>query len=145
MTSPKRFVDGYLSYLLGRASHAVFREFHREVKAAGLSSLEWRVLATLSDGQRYTVGDLAHDVLAKQPTLTKLIQRMEENGWVNSGGDEADARRTLVYETAKGHAVAMRLIRLAKAHEKRVLAQFELHEIALLKNVLNQLFIRSPS
>lgn len=140
-----RFVDDYLSYLLGRASHAVYKEFHSEVKAAGLSSLEWRVLATLVNGHRYAIGDLAHDLLAKQPTLTKLIQRMEEKGWVRSGEDEVDARRTLVYETSKGHAVAVRLIRSARSHEKRVLAQFKPQEIALFKSVLKKLFIPSSS
>ena len=143
-SSAPRFVDDYLSYLLGRASHAVYKEFHNEVKAAGLSSLEWRVLATLANGHRYTIGDLAHDVLAKQPTLTKLIQRMEQSGWVESGADESDARRTLVYETAKGRAVVMRLIRAAKAHEKQVLSGFSANEVATLKKILNTLVSRAP-
>ena len=143
MAANQRFVDGYLSYLLGRASHAVYREFHAQVKAAGLSSLEWRVLATLAGGQRYTIGDLATDILAKQPTLTKLIQRMEINGWVASGADEADARRTLVYETAKGRAVMMRLIRAAKVHEKKVLTGFSANEVATLKKILHSLITRT--
>ena len=143
MAANQRFVDGYLSYLLGRASHAVYREFHAQVKAAGLSSLEWRVLATLAGGQRYTIGDLATDILAKQPTLTKLIQRMELNGWVASGADETDARRTLVYETAKGRAEVMRLIRAAKAHEKKVLTGFSTTEVATLKKVLHVLITRT--
>ena len=143
MAATPRFVDDYLSYLLGRASHAVYQEFHSEVKAAGLSSLEWRVLATLANGHRYTIGDLAHDVLAKQPTLTKLIQRMEQNGWVESGADEGDARRTLVCETAKGRAVVLRLIRAAKAHEKRVLAGFSTNEVATLKKILHALITRA--
>ena len=143
-SSAPRFVDNYLSYLLGRASHAVYREFHNQVKAAGLSSLEWRVLATLANGHHYSIGDLAHDVLAKQPTLTKLIQRMEQNGWVESGADASDARRTLVYETAKGRAVVMRLIRAAKAHEKQVLTGFSANEVATLKKILNALVTRAP-
>lgn len=143
MAAAPRFVDNYLSYLLGRASHAVYKEFHSEVEAADLSSLEWRVLATLANGHRYTIGDLAHDVLAKQPTLTKLIQRMEQSGWVESGADEGDARRTLVYETAKGRAVVMRLIRAAKAHEKQVLAGFSASEVATLKKILNALIKRT--
>ena len=101
------------------------------------------MLATLANGHRYTIGDLAHDVLAKQPTLTKLIQRMEQNGWVDSGADASDARRTLVYETAKGRAVVMRLIRAAKAHEKQVLAGFSAGEVATLKKILNALVKRT--
>ena len=40
-----RFVDSYLGYLLGQANHALYKEFDAHVRAAGLSSIEWRVLA----------------------------------------------------------------------------------------------------
>ena len=89
----------------------VYREFHATVQAAGLSSLEWRVLATLSDGDGLTIGDLAREVLTQQPTLTKLVQRMEIAGWVRRGADPSDARRTLVFETAQGrNAVAISIV-----------------------------------
>ena len=78
----QRFVDGYLGYLLGQANHALYKEFDGHVRAAGLTSLEWRVLATLHDGEPLTVSQLAHQVLAKQPTVTKLVQRMGEQGWL---------------------------------------------------------------
>ena len=80
MKYQEKFIDGYLSYLLSRAGHAVYREFHATVQAAGLTSLEWRVLATLSDGDGLTIGELAREVLTQQPTLTKLVQRMEKAG-----------------------------------------------------------------
>ena len=63
--SQARFIDDYLSYLLARASHAVYKEFERTVNAAGFSSLEWRVLATLADTDGMAIGDLAREVLAK--------------------------------------------------------------------------------
>ena len=72
----RRFVDGYLGYLLGQANHAVYKDFDREVRAAGLSSIEWRVLATLHDSTPLAVSRLALEVLSKQPTVTKLVQRM---------------------------------------------------------------------
>ena len=70
-------VDDYLSYLLARASHLVASEFHREVRAAGLTVLEWRVLAILSDGRARKVGELAAIALAQQSTVTKLLGRMQ--------------------------------------------------------------------
>ena len=97
--SKNRFVDDYLSYLLGRASHAVYKAFDAQVKAAGLSSLEWRVLATLADGDGLTIGDLAQEVLALQPTLTKLIQRMEQDGWVEIGADGTVSLARLTHAT----------------------------------------------
>ena len=141
--TPKRFIDDYLSYLLARASHAVYKEFEKQVNAAGLASLEWRVLATLSGGGGLTdglaIGELAREVLAKQPTLTKLVQRMAQNGWVRLGADAADARRTVVFATAKGRRVVARLIDAAPAHEVELLAGIGAREVTQLKALLRNL------
>jgi DNA-binding MarR family transcriptional regulator len=134
-----KFIDNYLSYLLSRAGHEVYRAFHTTVHAAGLSSLEWRVLATLSDGDGLTVGDLALVVLAEQSTLTKLLQRMEKAGWLRRGSDASDARRTLVFETPQGRSVVADLLQKAKAHELQLLASFSSTEVAALKKILKAL------
>jgi DNA-binding MarR family transcriptional regulator len=137
-----RFIDDYLSYLLARASHAVYKEFEQTVNAAGLASLEWRVLATLDGVESMTIGDLAREVLAKQPTLTKLIQRMREAGWVECSADAEDARRTRVSATPRGRRTIERLMVAAKAHEKEILATFDASAVETLKAVLRTLIAR---
>lgn len=139
-TSPtSRFVDGYLSYLLSRASHVVLQQFQATVHGAGLSTLEWRVLATLSDGDGLTIGDLAREVLAQQPTLTKLVQRMEKAGWVHRGEDPTDARRTLVFESDQGRNAVAHLLALAKEHEAQLLSGFSSRDVLTLKKILKTL------
>jgi DNA-binding MarR family transcriptional regulator len=138
-----RFIDDYLSYLLALASYNVYREFGSQVKAAGLSEREWRVLATLSDGDGMTIGELAREVLIKQPTLTKLIARMEGAGLVRRGTDADDARRTLVFETRSGRVKVERLLIAAKRHEAELLAQHSAAEVAALKKVLRRLIERT--
>ena len=138
-SSAPRFIDGYLSYLLSRASHVVLQQFQATVHGAGLSTLEWRVLATLSDGDGLTIGDLAREVLAQQPTLTKLVQRMEKAGWVRRGEDPSDARRTLVFETGQGRSAVAHLLALAKDHEAQLLAGFSSHDVMALKKILKSL------
>jgi len=138
-----RFIDDYLSYLLARASQAVYKEFERTVNAAGFTSLEWRVLATLADADGMAIGDLAREVLAKQPTLTKLVQRMAEAGWVERTADARDARLTLVQATPKGRREVVRLMAAAKTHEADVLAGFGAGEVATLKALLRGMIDRS--
>lgn len=134
-----RFVDGYLGYLLGQANHALYKEFDAHVRAAGLSSIEWRVLATLHDGDPLTVSQLAHEVLAKQPTVTKLIQRMSEQGWVALQADPADQRRTLVTATPAGKKLVRPLVDKARAHEAAMLRALAAPEKAALKKLLGKL------
>ena len=129
-----RFVDGYLGYLLGQANHALYKEFDSHVRAAGLTSIEWRVLATLHDGEPMTVSQLAHEVLSKQPTVTKLVQRMGEQGWLALQDDPADQRRTLVSVTAAGRRLVKPLVEKAREHEARLLRSLGAAEkVALLK------------
>lgn len=146
-----RFVGSYLGYLLGQASHAVYRDFENAIAAQGLTHIAWRVLAVLHDaalGQPHshpngqgaiTVGQLAHDVLAKQPTVTKLVQRMAEDGLLELLADPADQRRTLVVATAEGRRIAAALIEQARAQESSLLSRWSAHEAETLKRHLQKL------
>jgi DNA-binding MarR family transcriptional regulator len=134
-----RFVDEYLGYLLGQANHALYKEFDSHVRAAGLSSIEWRVLATLHDSPPLTISQLAHEVLSKQPTVTKLVQRMCEQGWLALQADAADQRRTLVTVTASGRRLVRPLVDRARRHESAVLSALAPGEKSALKQLLSKL------
>jgi DNA-binding MarR family transcriptional regulator len=138
MAAP-RFVDEYLGYLLGQANHALYKDFDAHVRAAGLSSVEWRVLATLHDGEPLTISQLAREVLSKQPTVTKLVQRMAEQGWVSLQGDASDQRRTLVAATAAGRRLVKPLVEEARQHEARVLSALGANEKSALRKLLGKL------
>ena len=133
------FVKDYLGYLLGQANHALYKDFDAQVRAAGLSSIEWRVLATLHDSEPLTVSALAHEVLSKQPTVTKLVQRMCEQGWVMLKADAGDQRRTLVAATAKGRRLVKPLVNKAQHHEAQLMQTLSSSESAALKKLLAKL------
>lgn len=139
MTAAPRFVDGYLGYLLGQANHALYKDFDAQVRAAGLSSIEWRVLATLHDSEPLTVSQLALEVLSKQPTVTKLVQRMADQGWVQLHADASDQRRTLVAASPAGKRLVRPLVEAAKQHEARVLRALGATEKIALRKLLEKL------
>ena len=134
-----RFVEHYLGYLLGQANHALYRDFDAHVRAAGLSSIEWRVLAALHDGDPLTISQLAQEALSKQPTVTKLVQRMAEQGWVELQADPRDQRRTLVAVTPAGRRLVRPLIDKAKAHETAMLRTLAASEKHALKKLLGKI------
>lgn len=142
MTAGGRFVDGDLGHLLGRASHALVKDFDGHLRAAGLSAIEWRVLATLNDSDPLPISRLAREVLAKQPTVTKLVQRMADQGWVRLETDPDDQRRTLVAATAAGRRLVRPLIERARAHEASVLSTLRPGEKSALKSLLAKLAAR---
>lgn len=138
---PERFVHQHLPYLLARASHALWRGFEPQLRAAGLNSLEWRVLATLSDSPPLPVGQLANEVLAKQPTVTKTLDRLVAQGWVERRADAADARRARVALTTAGQQHVAPLLQAAKAHEAGRLQALGAPQLDRLRDELRQLVL----
>jgi DNA-binding MarR family transcriptional regulator len=133
------FVYGYLGYLLGQANHALYKGFDAQVRQAGLSSIEWRVLATLYEGTLLSVNELTAQVLSKQPTVTKLVQRMAQTGWVELLADAIDQRRTLVAITPAGKKQVRPLVVAAQKHEAQVLRALGAKDVDALKQLLAKL------
>lgn len=138
-TAPPRFVRHYLAALLAQASALISAEFHEVVRRHGLSVAEWRVLASLSDGEAVSTGRLAQLVLGKQPTVTRQIDRMAQRGHIERLAHGSDRRVTLVRITPQGRQVVERLVELAREHERRVLAPFGLERAETLKDTLRQI------
>jgi len=137
-----RFIDDYLLYLLARASHQASRQFHLQLKSLKIPIPHWRVLATLSDGDAMTISTLARIVLFKQPTLTKVIDRMAKLRLVKRSASPTDRRQVLVHITSEGRRVVRRLLKRAKRHESEALAAYTDAEAAQLKASLRTLIDR---
>src|SRR5579862_8711172 len=123
------FPDDYLPYLVARAGHVILHDFHSLLKPAGMRVAEWRVLGTLSSGGAYTVGALARATLFKQPTLSKLLDRLERKGLVRRVSGEMDLRHSMIEITAKGRGRIGPAIAQARRHEKKVLKGFRTRDI----------------
>ena len=136
----KEFVDSYLPYLLARASFSISSEFHAQVDAAGFSVSEWRILASLSGVKQRTVGELADIVLAKQPTVTKMVLRMVDQGLVMRTACTQDKRQAWVSLTLKGKKRVTPLLKKAAIHEKSVLSELGEQQSHELKSILQKLF-----
>lgn len=61
----------------------------------------WRTLSALVDGP-LRLGELAALSRVSQPTMTKLINKLGERGWVERLADPADARASVVASTPEG-------------------------------------------
>lgn len=133
------FVDDYLPALLSQASHLISGEFHRIVTAKGFTVSEWRVLASLAGGRAMSIGELAATALMKQPTVTRILDRMEAKGEVKRIAHKDDRRVTLVRITAKGTRSVEKLIPLANEHSHRVLEPFGLERAAGLTAMLKRM------
>ncbi|MEJ8822302.1 MarR family winged helix-turn-helix transcriptional regulator [Variovorax humicola] len=139
LPEPRHFVDDYLPALLAQASHLISSEFHKVARQHGFSVSEWRVMATLAGGHAISIGRLAQIAVMKQPTVTRMLDRMTAKGHVERLPHDSDRRITLVRITDAGERTVTNLMELAREHEHRVLEPFGLQSAEALKNTLRQM------
>ena len=130
------FPADYLPYLVARASFAILHDFHALLKPGRMRVPEWRVLGTLSAGGGYTVGALARATLFKQPTLSKLLDRLERRGLVRRVASGMDLRHSLVELTPRGRKRIGPVVAQARRREKAALKDYRARDIKAFKGLL---------
>ncbi len=79
----------------------VARIFNQRVKHLGLTRTQWQTLFMLrrEDGQTQT--ELADRLVMARPPLGKVVDRLEQDGWVERREDKYDRRVKRVFLTPK--------------------------------------------
>lgn len=93
-------IDFIAGNLLSRAALLV-RLLVKQVPTGDVSRTEVEVLAVLGEGPR-RITELAELEGLAQPTMTVLVRRLEERGWVTRAGHPDDGRVVLVAITERG-------------------------------------------
>lgn len=102
-------VDAWES--LYRAQVTVFRQLRAEFPTDEVTLTEYDVLFNLyrQPDRRARIRDLTPQLLLSQPSVSRLIERLELRGLVSRSGDPSDARGTLVALTPEGVDVFRRV------------------------------------
>src|SRR5215475_713138 len=95
--SPDDLADG----LHSSAIH-LLRRLRREDDASGLPAPQLSALSVIVFAGPITLGALADAEQVRPPTITRLVDKLEEAGLVNRVTDAADRRIFRVAATAKG-------------------------------------------
>jgi len=106
-----------LGFLIVELARLMRRDFNARVSELGLTQAQWRALAHLSRMEGCKQVSLADHLEVKPITLTRLVDKLVESGWVERLPDPHDRRAMRLHLTNK----ARPLIRVmeAKALETR--------------------------
>ena len=90
-----------LGMLLFDASRLIRRRFEASAADLGLSSAQWRLLVQLAKLGRATQARLAEKLEIEPISVSRLVDRMQESGWVTRESDPQDRRAKVIVPTEK--------------------------------------------
>ena len=90
-------VDMNFLFSLGELSRLVRAYADRQAARYGITRAQWAVLAKVERSEGMKQSELA-ELMEMQPiTLTRLIDKLCDNGWIERRGDESDRRVNRLY------------------------------------------------
>lgn len=109
---------------LVRSASRLTRKVGR-VAGKSYSSAAWRVLSDLEQHGPTRISDLAAQQHIRQPSMTTLVRRLEDEGWLEREPDPSDGRAILVRLTSAGTDALNDYRRVAAEQIVPILAEFD--------------------
>ncbi len=105
-------------FILNDVARLMRTTFDRRVKSLGLTRSQWWVLNHLFRNDGVTQSELADILEVKKATLGRLLDRMEQKGWIRREGHAGDRRAKRVFLTDEVEP-AIKTMRAAAAEVRR--------------------------
>lgn len=102
-------MESNIGYLLSDSGRLLRRTFDDRVRGLGLTSVQARLLLSLVKFPDHNQAFYAERIEVEPITLTRLVDRMEESGWVERVADPADRRARLLHLTDKSREIVEHL------------------------------------
>ncbi|MDC0609206.1 MarR family transcriptional regulator [Vibrio sp.] len=131
-------------YWLAQVHGRYIQAMEKYLKKVNLDVPRWRILATLKQEGLCSVSEIAQHSIAKLPTVTKIIQRMKDDGLVETQVSVEDGRVTLVLITEKGLSALSDIQYITEPLFKQSFKGITEAQIKRLNKLLEQLFANLP-
>jgi DNA-binding MarR family transcriptional regulator len=128
-----------VGYLMGRARASMLSGLDAELAHFGLSGMQFAVLKHLAEGSARTAADLCRFMQHDTGAMTRILDRLEEKGWVRRERSREDRRAVVLRVAPSGRAQLPRLSTAAGRVLERHLAGFSSGEVQALKSYLGRM------
>src|SRR5690349_13013488 len=102
-------VDANFLFTLGEVQRLVRAYADKQASRYGITRAQWAVLAKVERAEGMKQTELAEQMEMQPITLTRLIDKLCDNGWIERRGDETDRRVNRLYLRKAGRQLLGKL------------------------------------
>jgi DNA-binding MarR family transcriptional regulator len=127
-------LDDLLPYLMNRLVARLNQNLSERLRRGGHSFQEWRILAVLAAHDGITLSQLAEATVIPQPTVSRLVARLERRGFLRRRPGARDSRFIEARITPRGRAAYRKMLPLAVDEYHGAVAGFDQTETEQLRD-----------
>jgi len=121
-----------------RAREAAMAKFRPMLRDHGLTEQQWRVIRALAHFEEIDAGELAQRSFLLAPSLTRILQHLENEKLVRRSAHKVDQRRSVLSLTRKGRDLFNQVAPDSAALYEEIEASFGHDRMARLYELLEE-------
>jgi MarR family transcriptional regulator for hemolysin len=126
---------------LSWAGRLLRTRFDARARGLGLTRAQWRVIATVDHEEGLTQSEVAARMEVASVTVGRIIDRLEEAGWIERRTDPVDRRANRLYLGAGAGPMLEKLGAVGADEERIALAGLTQDEQAQLASLLDRIIV----
>ncbi|MDX2155542.1 MAG: MarR family transcriptional regulator [Hyphomicrobiaceae bacterium] len=134
--------EGHFGWLATDVARLMRTVFDRRVKALGITRPQWLALVRLDRRPGASQSELADMMEIERAPAGKIVDRLEERGWIERRPDPDDRRINRIFLTELGERVHAAIQPIGRATVSDALVDLSASEIARLTELLSRVKTR---
>lgn len=130
-----------IGFLVKQINNVFEKELNERLRTIGITSSQCAVLDYLFHTNKEEVNqrDVERNLNLKNPTVTGLLKRLDEKGYILCVPNEEDKRRKNIYLTEKAYDIQRRMEADRKKLDKRLTMGLTKKEVAAVTRALEKM------
>ena len=126
-------------FLLAKAYQKAHGNFKQHLLPHGITPVQHLILEALWDEEGLTATEIGKQMTLDNATLSGILDRMSEKGWIVKATDDVDKRFLRIYLTGKAKKLKPSLLGEREKSNDEILSNLSLEEKILLKRLLKDI------
>lgn len=126
-------------FILAKANQRVHGIFKGRLQPFGLTPVQGLILHALYDEDGLSAGEIGRRLQLDSATLSGVLERMMDAGWITKRTDSDDRRLVHIDLTARARACREEFLKEVEEINRSVMAAFRVEERLLLERMLKDL------
>jgi DNA-binding MarR family transcriptional regulator len=135
-------VDNALGFWIHRVYQASRNEMFRAFREEGedVTPEQWAVLIRLWERDGRTQSDLSEATFRDRPTMSRILDGMEQRDLVERRADKTDGRARLIHLTRRGRDLQKKLVPVAERLVSRMIEGIDPRALSTTRATLRRMF-----
>ncbi len=131
--------DDCILFLLSKAYQKALGNFKRRLQEYGLTPVQSLVLMAVAEEEGLSAGDIGKRLVLDYATLSGVLDRLAEGGWIIKKTADDDKRLLRIHLTTKARELTGVILKERDGLNEEVLRPLKVEERLLLKRLLRDL------